>query len=379
MSHPPKFRVATFNVSMEASNYLPTGSKGLGAEVLAERLATGTEPQIRNIAEIIQRTLPDILLLNEFDYIASPEQGVLAFIQNYLLQPQNDQQPIDYPYFFYAPVNSGLPSPFDLNRSGKATGTGPDAWGFGYYPGQYGMLVLSRYPIEHGKARTFQHFKWKDMPNHTVVKTSSGEGWYSPAAWQRFPLSSKSHWDVPVLVDQQLIHILVSHPTPPVFDGKERRNAMRNHDEIRFWHDYINGASYIYDDNRQYGGLSAGQRFVVAGDLNACVQEGDAKREAMQTLLTNPLVQGSIQPVSRGAVAHSSELLARSERSLQYVQAHTASWRMRADYVLPSSYGIEVTDCGVFWPAPGEVGEHLVADRRASSDHRLVWLDMQLG
>jgi len=31
----------------------------------------------------------------------------------------------------------------------------------------------------------------------------------------------------------QVIHILASHPTPPVFDGVEDRNGRRNHDEIR--------------------------------------------------------------------------------------------------------------------------------------------------
>ena len=28
-------------------------------------------------------------------------------------------------------------------------------------------------------------------------------------------------------------------PTPPAFDGEEDRNGRRNHDEIRFWVDYV--------------------------------------------------------------------------------------------------------------------------------------------
>ena len=47
------------------------------------------------------------------------------------------------------------------------------------------------------------------------------------------------------------MHFLVSHPTPPVFDGPEDRNGTRNHDEIRFLADYVAGgrrATYIYDD-----------------------------------------------------------------------------------------------------------------------------------
>ena len=92
---------ATFNVSMEAQNYLPNGEPGDGT-VLATLLQTDSQPQIRNIAHIIQLTRPDVLLLNEFDYIADSEQGVKAFIRNYLNKAQGDTQPIDYPYFYYS-------------------------------------------------------------------------------------------------------------------------------------------------------------------------------------------------------------------------------------------------------------------------------------
>ena len=49
------------------------------------------------------------------------------------------------------------------------------------------------------------------------------------------------------------VHFLVSHPTPPVFDGPEDRNGTRNFDEIRFWADYVipSRSGYIYDDNGQ--------------------------------------------------------------------------------------------------------------------------------
>ncbi len=71
-------------------------------------------------------------------------------------------------------------------------------------------------------------------------------------------LSSKSHWDIPININGKEIHILASHPTPPVFDGPENRNGNRNHDEIRFWRDYIDNtqANYIYDDGGKKGGLS---------------------------------------------------------------------------------------------------------------------------
>lgn len=378
----PKLRVATFNVSMEADNYRTMASAGAQQntdqrEVIA-RLATGREPQMANVAEIIQRTRPDILFLTEFDYISDPQHGVLAFCRNYLQRSQGGQPAIDYPYYFYAPVNAGQPSPFDLNRDGRASGTGPDAWGFGRYPGQYGMLVLSKYPIDLPAVRTFARFRWCDMPGYANVTTAQGEPWYSEAAWAQFPLSSKSHWDVPVCIGDHRVHILASHPTPPVFDGPEGRNRQRNHDEIRFWQDYVEGQDYLYDDNMRYGGLQPRTAFVIVGDLNACANEGDARREGIASLLGSDQVQGDIAPQSTGALVHSQQLIATGQRDPNIVASHTASWRMRADYVLPSKHGLEMLDSGVFWPAPDEDGAYLVRSRTDSSDHRLVWVDMLL-
>ena len=44
---------------------------------------------------------------------------------------------------------------------------------------------------------------------------------------------------------RSIVHFLVSHPTPPTFDGAEDRNGTRNHDEIRFWADYIGGRKRV--------------------------------------------------------------------------------------------------------------------------------------
>jgi hypothetical protein len=51
---------------------------------------------------------------------------------------------------------------------------------------------------------------------------------------------------------------------------------------------------------------------------------------------------------------------------------------MRADYVLPSKSGITVKGSGVFWPTKQENTYRLIKDRSASSDHRLVWLDLRI-
>ena len=82
---------------------------------------------VKNIAEIIQRVNPDILLLNEFDYIADKRIGIEAFMENYLNVSQQGLEPVDYPYTYVAPVNTGEPTTFDLDNNGKAEGIGGDA------------------------------------------------------------------------------------------------------------------------------------------------------------------------------------------------------------------------------------------------------------
>ena len=192
-----KLRVAVFNVSMEATNYIAKGEKA-SAAVLATELASGANMQIKNIAEIIQRAKPDIILLNEFDLL-DEKSGVEAFKNNYLSVSQQGQTAIDYAYHYVGSVNTGMPSPFDLNNDGKKSGYGNDAYGYGLYEGQYGMVLLSKYPIEIDAVRSLQYFKWRDMPNAQVpVSPDTNQAWYHAAEWADFRLSSKSHWDIPV-------------------------------------------------------------------------------------------------------------------------------------------------------------------------------------
>jgi len=364
-----EIRIATFNVSMEGTNYGPRGAQG--ADELARQLKTGGNSQIKNIAAIIQRIRPDVILLNEFDYIAEPQDGAIAFIENYLKISQHGGAPIHYPYFFYAPVNTGHQSGFDLDNDGVAGDSPNDAWGFGHYEGQYGMLLLSRFPIDKASSRTFKNFLWKDLPGATVPRNSDGSPYYSEKAWSKFPLSSKSHWDVPVLVNDEAVHILASHPTPPVFDGPENRNGLRNQDEIRFWSLYLDEqrSNEFVDDQGKQGGLKQGTRFVVLGDLNASPSEGDGLREGIRGLLNHREVADQRAPISAGALAANS--------SNPNAASHTASWGMRADYVIPSRAGWSIVEQGVFWPNAADKDYFLVESRSTSSDHRLVWQSLQ--
>ncbi|WP_425469298.1 endonuclease/exonuclease/phosphatase family protein [Pseudoalteromonas neustonica] len=360
-------RVATFNVSMDATNYTKQGEQ-VNPNALIEALQNN-HPQIKNIAEIIQRVRPDILLLNEFDYVAK-EQGIEYFKTHYLTKSQNKQPAINYPYTYIAPVNTGLKTPFDLDNDGQVTGVKGDAYGFGLFEGHYGMAVLSRYPIDFDNIRTLQNFKNKDMPGAQMpVDPVTGENWYNNEEWQALRVSSKSFWDIPVKIKGNTLHVIASHPTPPVFDGAEDRNGKRNHDEIRLIKDYVANANYLYDDKGVKGGLAAQSRFVIVGDLNAA-PEGDKKRpDTTNQLLKNPLINSQFVPHSKGA---------KTSYPQKYGAAYTAYWQARVDYVLPSTYGLDVVDGGVFWPVKNSELYRLIKDRNASSDHRMVWLDISM-
>jgi hypothetical protein len=371
-------RFATFNASLNRFN----------AGDLINDLSTPDNAQAQTIAEIIQRTRPDVLLINEFDYDdqGAPNDSLAAalFQENYLGVSQNGADPIHYPYRFVAPSNTGIPSGFDFNNDGVVGGP-DDAFGFGFFPGQYGMAVYSMHPIAYESVRTFQYFLWKDMPGARLPQNPDGTPWYSDEELDVFRLSSKSHWDIPIQVSGLTIHFLTSHPTPPVFDGPEDRNGTRNFDEIRFWADYVvpGAGGYIYDDQGRLGGLGSGL-FVIAGDQNSDPLDGDSIPGAIQQLLDNPQVNFKKTPASLGAVEQSElqggiNVTHLSDPAYDTADfADNAPGNLRADYVLPSR-ALRILDSGVFWPTSDDPLFRLVGTFPfPSSDHRLVWIDVLL-
>ncbi|MGN8551111.1 UNVERIFIED_CONTAM: endonuclease/exonuclease/phosphatase family protein [Microbacterium sp. SLM126] len=369
-------RVATYNLSLNRN----------AAGQLVTDLSTGANAQARTVAEVIQHANPDVVLLNEFDYV----EGGLAvdlFRDNYLEVSQNGAAPVEYPYAFVAPSNTGVPSGFDLNNNGVVSG-GDDAFGFGLFEGQYGMVVLSKHPIVTEDVRTFQHFLWKDMPGALLPDdpaTATPADWYSPDELDVFRLSSKSHWDVPVEVGGHTVHVLASHPTPPTFDGVEDRNGLRNHDEIRFWADYVTpGKSrYIYDDEGGRGGLSPSSSFVILGDQNADPLDGDSVDAAIDQLLDHRWIVDP-KPISAGAVEAAALQGGANETHRGDPAYDTADFadgapgNLRADYVLPSR-DLRPVDAGVFWPVQADPLSVLTGVFPfPSSDHRLVWVDVKV-
>ena len=364
-------KVATFNASLNRNE----------AGQLQTDLATTDNEQAKNVAETIQRTEPDVVLINEFDYDAEGK-SVQLFSDNYLKQSQNGAPAIDYPYSWSGPVNTGVPSGFDLNNDGEIGGP-DDAFGFGMFPGQYGFVVYSKYPINAEDVRTFQNFLWRDMPGAYLPENADGTPWYSEEELAAMPLSSKTHADIPVDVNGTTVHVLAAHPTPPSFDGEEKRNQKRNHDEIRIWSDYVSGkADYLYDDKGVTGGLASDANFVIVGDYNADPFDGDSWQGAIDQLLNNENILDP-KPTSAGGEEAAAQGGA-NETHAGDPKYDTADFNdkpspgnLRVDYVLANSSATAV-DAGVFWPTRDDELFRLTGEYPfPTSDHRLVWVNFE--
>jgi 3-phytase len=356
-------RFATYNASLNRR------SEGQ----LVNDLSTPNNLQARRVAEIIQRVRPDVLLINEFDFDAAGTAAEL-FQQNYLAVAQDTAStgtaasPIEYPYRFLAESNTGVASGTDFDGDGS-----DDDYGFGSFAGQYGMVVYSRFPIDEDQVRTFRTFRWRDMPDNRIPDNYTQDG------IEHARLSSKSHWDVPILVADKTVHILASHPTPPVFDDAVfDENGRRNADEIRFWADYIDTTSsdYIYDDTGVFGGLAAETRFVIAGDQNADPLDGDSLPGAADPLVTSPWINHAVTPSSDGGVERSAIEGGMNATHVGNPAFDTADFgsppgNLRVDYVLPSA-NMKIVAGGVFWPTQSDPLARLIT----ASDHRLVYVDV---
>lgn len=368
-SKPPNaIRVATFNVSLHRSE-----PGQLQADL------RNNDPRVRKIAAILRTVQPDIVLLNEFDYDVTQE-SVALLQRNFLQNPESDLPTLTLPYSYTESVNTGVPSGLDLNGNGT-TDDPADAFGFGQFPGQYGMLLLSRFPVNSAAVRTFQKLRWSAMPRALKpVDPSSGQPWYAPDTWAQLRLSSKSHWDVPVQIGRHTLHVLASHPTPPAFDGPEDRNGCRNHDEIRLWADYLSPqrSAWLRDDAGRQGGLPLNRHFVVVGDLNADPLDGGSRTNAIGQLLQHPRINAAVVPRSTGGLEASRLQGHKNEHHRGDPAADTADFNdrsvgnLRVDYVLPGSR-LSIVNTGVFWPASSRPE----AQWLSASDHRLVWVDLE--
>ncbi|SHF04563.1 Endonuclease/Exonuclease/phosphatase family protein [Loktanella atrilutea] len=292
---------------------------------------------------IVEQVAPDVLLLTDVDYDLDGEAlrnlaGRMGFEHSFALAP-----------------NSGMATGLDLDGNGRI-GEARDAQGWGKFSGDSGMGLLSRWPFDPDAVRDLSDLLWRDLSGAVLPK---GPLWTDDiAAVQR--LSTTGHWIVPVLAPGGPVDILAFSATPPVFDGPEDRNGLRNRDELRLWTQVLDGA---------FG--PAPQDFVLLGNTNLDPFDGDGLRQAMRDVLADPRLTDPL-PVSAGGMA------AADPGQTGDPALDTADWpdgapgNLRVDYVLPAATWT-VTGAGVFWPAPDDPDAALA---QAAGPHRLVWVDL---
>lgn len=288
-----------------------------GPGLLARDLMRGTAPDVQAAAQAIAGLKADILVLSGFDFDA----GGLA------LRALNDRLPNPYPHLLPLRPNTGIPTELDLDGNGHRN-EARDAQGFGLFPGQGGMALLSRLPILTEEAQDFSGLLWRDLPGASLPPLP-------PGAPDILRLSTTGHHDTALsLPDGRRLHLLTWHGTTPAFDGPEDRNGKRNADETRFW-------TLLLDGALPYPPPPA--PFVIIGQANADPEKGDGSPDAIRALLADPRLQS---PLSGDTSDYGGTI-----------------GPLRTAYILPSA-DLAVTDAGMAAAPPG-------------ARHRLIWVDLR--
>ena len=139
-----------------------------------------------------------------------------------------------------------------------------------------------------------------DDPN-----TTAPADWYSAGgardlqALVEEPLGLADHE-----IGKKTMHFLVSHPTPPVFDGPEDRNGtpeLRRDPPLGRLH-HARRRAGTSTTTAGAAGLKPGLLFVIAGDQNSDPLDGDSIPGRSSSSIEHPLVNTKLTPSSPGAV-----------------------------------------------------------------------------
>ncbi len=317
-----------------------------GPGLLLRDIQKGEDDEIAAITAVIAAVAPDILVLTDFDHDYD-QLALTAFAKV-----------TGFDHHVSRPPNSGIPTGLDLDGNGKLE-EARDAQGYGRFTGDGGLAVLSRYPVDPTNIIDLSNVIWRDLPNATLPTTMTEEA----AAIQR--LSSTGHWIVPVDAPDGSFALLVSAHTPPVFDGPEDRNGLRNHDELGLWQAVLDG-----------GHGPPPKDFVFAANFNLDPMDGEGRPDKLRALLADPRLQDP-QPRSAGGAAAANPDH-QGDPGLDTADwAETGPGNLRVSYVLPAATW-DVVDAGVFWPASDDPQAALLGgDGRAAGPHHLVWVDIR--
>ncbi|MEM7470395.1 MAG: endonuclease/exonuclease/phosphatase family protein [Pseudomonadota bacterium] len=273
---------------------------------------------------------PDVIALQSVDF---DHNGIaLSLIQERLSELGHAM-----PYAHAFAPNAGLSSGFDLDRDGKFD-TARDRQGYGLFRGQGGMALLSRHPIKSDKARDFSGLVWAHLS-----KSNLPVDYFTAAELEVLRLHDIGAWEVPVMLPAGELRVLMAQTGPPVFDGPEDRNGLRNSDQISFWHRHI---------------AELGGPFVLLGGLNNDPVDGEGLKPALIGSLADPKLQ---DPQPKAPNLEGNDAL------------DTVDWgrdigSLRVDYVLPSA-GLRVAAAAVErGQETGELGSWTA--------HKPVWVDL---
>lgn len=354
-------RVATYDAKL---------SRDSAGDLFEELSSPGAE-DATEVARVIQTVRPDVLVLTGIDVDAG-DHVAEAFNANYLAVGGEEHTGLTYPYSYTAQSNAGVESGADLDRNGTIGDPG-DALGFGDFPGQSSMIVYSKYPLADDKIRDFTALPWKSMPDNNIPED------VTDLERDILPLASVSHWDIPVEVDGEVLHVLA---TSAADASKSPHGQARNQDQIRFWEDYLDPETeYIRDQRGKQAPLPEDASFVLAGSLKADpTGKGPADPSAITSLLQSddivdpePARTITASALGRGVFPDSPE-----------AQHHTAPTptddheTYRADYVLLSS-DLEVTDSGVLETGPGAAYRGFFGLQPEQHGNHIVWADIAVG
>ena len=319
-------RVATWHLDLDRT----------GPGLLLRDIRRGDDARLAAIADVIAEVVPDVLVVQRVDY----DLGLRALMA---LRDRIAEDGPYYPHLFARRPNSGWPTGLDMDGDGRRGGP-RDAQGYGTFSGQGGMAILSRYPLDAGGAVDFTAMLWRDLPGALLPRWPDGRSFPSDEGQAVQRLSSVAHWAVPLVLPSGPLTLLAFHATTPVFDGAEDRNGRRNHDEIRFWQLYLNGAF----------GPAPTRRFAIIGDANIDPEKGEGRRGAIRALLADPRLHDPLP----------------GQDTVEWEQTGP----LRVSYILPS-VDLEVAGAGIHWPPEGAPGR---ASAVKAGPHRLVWVDLVL-
>ena len=328
-------RIATYNADLSAP----------GPGLLLHDLRKPDMPPQRAAALQAMAALDaDVLLLTGIDYDLKGE--ALA-----ALAAQLEAKGARYPHRLALRPNTGVPTGRDLDGNGQL-GEPRDAQGWGRFPGEGGMAVLSRLPIG-TETRDFSGFLWADLPGNLMPDTDPAQD------IQR--LHTTGAHEVPILLpDGRTLRLLAFYASPPAFDGREDRNGRRNHDEAAFLLQLLQG---------RLADTPPEPPFVLLGQSSLDPQDGGGRPEALRSLLSHPALQdptprgshGRVEPDQKGDPALDTAL-------------YEKLGGLRVEVILPSA-DLTVTGAGVLWPPDSDP---LAATLSTASRHRPVWVDVTL-